>query len=58
MSKEQIVQSAKSLAESVTAPSIVEWLQGWINMPENHPQYEMRDNQIKIGKMALLEGNR
>lgn len=57
MSEEQIARSAKSLAESTTAPSIVEWLQGWINMPENHPQYSMRDDQIKIGNIALKEVN-
>lgn len=52
---EQIKQSAKALAGSVTAPGIIEWLQGWIDMNENHPQYPMRDDQIKIGKMALKE---
>ena len=57
MSEEQIARSAKSLAESTTAPTIVEWMQGWINMPENHPQYSMRDDQIKIGNIALKEVN-
>ena len=57
MSEEQLKREAKSLAESTTAPAIIEWMQGWINMREDHPQYSMREDQIKIGKMALKEGN-
>lgn len=57
MSEEQIVLSAKSLCQSVTGPAIIEWMQGWINMEENHPQYHLRDDQIKIGQMALKEVN-
>ena len=57
MSEEQLKRYAKSLAESTTAPAIIEWMQGWMNMREDHPQYKLRDDQIKIGKMALKEGN-
>ena len=57
MSEEQLKREAKSLAESTTAPAIIEWMQGWINMREDHPQYKLRDDQIKIGEMALKEGN-
>ena len=55
MSEEQLKRYAKSLAESTTAPAIIEWMQGWMNMREDHPQYKLRDDQIKIGKMALKE---
>ena len=55
MSEEQLKRYAKSLAESTTAPAIIEWMQGWMNMREDHPQYKLRDDQIKIGEMALKE---
>lgn len=55
LSEEDIKRYAKSLAESTTAPAIIEWMQGWINMREDHPQYKLRDDQIKIGEMALKE---
>jgi hypothetical protein len=57
MTEEQITRYAKSLAESTTAPAIVEWMQGWVDMEEDHPQYNLRDDQIKIGEMALKETN-
>ena len=57
MSEEQLKHEAISLAQSVTAPVIIEWMQSWINMRENHPQYHLRDDQIKIGEMALKEAN-
>lgn len=55
LSEEDIKRYAKSLAESTTAPAIIEWMQGWMNMREDHPQYSMREDQIKIGEMALKE---
>ena len=55
MSQEQLKREAISLAQSVTGPAIIEWMQGWIDMEDNHQQHPMRDDQIKIGKIALKE---
>lgn len=46
-------KQAEELRESTTAPAIVEWLQTWKDMEESHSQYHLRDEQIKIGNMAL-----
>lgn len=48
-----IEKQAKALRESTTVPAIIEWLQTWKDMDETHSQYRMRDEQIKIGNLAL-----
>ena len=57
MNEEQLKREAVSLAQIVTGPGIIEWLQSWINMNDDHPQYHLRDDQIQIGEMALKESN-
>ena len=53
MSELEIKMQAISLANSTNEYRIIEWLQGWIDMQPEHSQYQMRDDQIKIGKLAI-----
>lgn len=53
MNSTYIQLEARKIAKSVTKPAIREWLETWYSMQPGHSQYEIRDEQIAIGELAL-----
>lgn len=46
---------AEELAKVSTPSAITEQLTGWLSVFETHPQYEIKEQQIRIYSMALGE---
>jgi hypothetical protein len=49
-------QASEELSNSTTPVAIYQWLQTWESVPPGHAQYDIKEEQIAIGKMALKEG--